>query len=226
MSNQSVDGFQGSQPFINDKEYSSLSLDQLKYILNQKKQGLTDNYKELIEKEKIIRDIRKVDKLNEKVKQGINIKKERKKKSKTKKIKKGNEIKKIKTFDGYFQECIENKEFPADTPPYFREALERAIKEYEQGIEKEKSVFESFAVKYIIRGDPGISPVEFFNRVYKTLEDFFTNHRNIKFGMVLVCLMAQQILGKKGEVVGLKEDKAYFNSGTRSNFVSTDVFIN
>ena len=221
MSNQSTDGFQGSQPFINDKEYSSLSLDQLKYILNQKKQGLTDNYKELIEKEKIIRDIRKVDKLNEKVKQGINIKKERKRKSKTKKIKKGNEIKKIKTFDGYFQECIENKEFPADTPPYFREALERAIKEYEQGIEKEKSVFENFAVKYIIRGDPGISPVEFFNRVYKTLEDFFTNHRNIKFGMVLVCLMAQQILGKKGEVVGLKE--AYFNSGTRSNLVSTDV---
>ena len=223
MSNQSVDGFQGSQPFINDKEYSSLSLDQLKYILNQKKQGLTDNYKELIEKEKIIRDIRKVDKLNEKVKQGINIKKERKRKSKTKKIKKGNEIKKIKTFDGYFQECIENKEFPADTPPYFREALERAIKEYEQGIEKEKSVFENFAVKYIIRGDPGISPVEFFNRVYKTLEDFFTNHRNIKFGMVLVCLMEQQTLGKKREVVGIKEDKAYFNSGTRKNLESTDV---
>ena len=96
MSNQSVDGFQGSQPFISDKEYKSLSLDQLKYILNQKKQRLKDNYKELSEKEKIIRDIRKVDKLSEKVKQGIDIKKERKKKLKTKKIKKGNEIKKIK----------------------------------------------------------------------------------------------------------------------------------
>ena len=68
MSKQSVDGFQGSQPFISDKEYNSLSLDQLKYILNQKKQRLKDNYKELSEKEKIIRDIRKVDKLNEKVK--------------------------------------------------------------------------------------------------------------------------------------------------------------
>ena len=130
---------------------------------------------------------------------------------------------KIKSFDEYFEECIKNKEIPKGTPPYLREALERAIKEYEQGIEKEKSAFENFAVKYIIRGDPGISPVEFFNRVYKTLEDFFTNHRNIKFGMALVCLMAQQILGKKGEVVGLKEDKAYFNSGTRSNLVSTDV---
>ena len=77
MCNQSVDGFQGSQPFISDKEYKSLSLDQLKYILNQKKQGLKDNYKELSEKEKIIRDIRKVDKLNEKVKKSIDIKKKK-----------------------------------------------------------------------------------------------------------------------------------------------------
>ena len=30
MSNQSIDGFQGSQPFINDKEYKNLSLDELK----------------------------------------------------------------------------------------------------------------------------------------------------------------------------------------------------
>ena len=37
MSNQSNDGFQGSHPFINDKEYSRLSLDQLKYILEEKK---------------------------------------------------------------------------------------------------------------------------------------------------------------------------------------------
>ena len=53
---------------ITDKEYKSLSLDQLKHILNQKKQLIKDNYKELSEKEKIIRDIRKVDKLNEKIK--------------------------------------------------------------------------------------------------------------------------------------------------------------
>ena len=75
MSNESVDGFQGSQPFITDNDYKSLSLDQLRYILNQKKQGLKDSYKKLSEKEKIIRDIRKLDKLNEKVKQGIDIKK-------------------------------------------------------------------------------------------------------------------------------------------------------
>ena len=132
-------------------------------------------------------------------------------------------IKKIKSFDEYFQECIENKEFPADTPPYFREALERAIKEYHQGLVKEKSAFENFAVKYIFKGDPGLTPVEYFNKVYKTLEDFFTYHRNIKFSMVLVCLMEQQIISKDKGVVGLNEDKAYFNSGTNINLESTDV---
>ena len=218
MSNQSNDGFQGSQPFITDKQYQNLSLAELKHILEEEKESLKKNYKELDEKQKIIKDIKKLQKLNEKVKQGIDIVKERKK-SKIKKTSHQNDRlrpkpKKIKSFDEYFEQCIKNKEIPKDTPPYLREALERSIKEYEQGIEKEKSAFENFAVKYIIRGDPGISPVEFFNRVYKTLEDFFTNHRNIKFGMVLVCLMEQQTLGKKREVVGIKEDKGYFNSGT------------
>ena len=49
MAKQSVNG---SQPFISDKEYKSLSLDQLKHMLNQKKQLIKDNYKELSEKEK------------------------------------------------------------------------------------------------------------------------------------------------------------------------------
>ena len=56
-----------------------MSLDQLRYILNQKKKTIKKSYKELSEKEKIIRDIRKLDKLNEKVKQGIDIKKKLKK---------------------------------------------------------------------------------------------------------------------------------------------------
>ena len=61
---------------ITDKEYKSLSLAELKKILNQKKQIIRENYKELTEKEKIIRDIRKVDKLNEKIKKGVDIRKE------------------------------------------------------------------------------------------------------------------------------------------------------
>ena len=132
-------------------------------------------------------------------------------------------IKKIKSFDEYFQECIENKEFPADTPPYFREALERAIKEYDLGFVKEKSAFEDFAVKYIFEGDPSLTPIEYFNKVYSSLEYFFTNHRNIKFSMVLVCLMEQQILSKDKGVVGLNESKAYFISGTHNNLESKNV---
>ena len=52
MSNQSENGFQGSQPFITDNQYKSLSLEQLRYILNQKKESIKKNYKELSEKEK------------------------------------------------------------------------------------------------------------------------------------------------------------------------------
>ena len=44
MSNQES-GFQGSQPFITDDEYKSLSLGQLKYILSQKKKDLSSSYK-------------------------------------------------------------------------------------------------------------------------------------------------------------------------------------
>ena len=211
MSNQSVDGFQGSQPFITDKEYQNLSLDELKYILQEEKQRLKD--KELGEKQKLIKDIKKLKRLNEKVEKGIDIKKPRKK----------SKPNKIKTFDEYFEECIKNKEIPSDTPSYLREALEKAVKEYLQGIEKEKSAFENFAVKYIIEGDSNLTPVEYFNKIYATLKNFFTYHRNIKFSMVLVCLMEQQILSKDKRVVGLKEDKTYFHSGTHINLESTNV---
>ena len=95
--------------------------------------------------------------------------------------------------------------------------------EYEQGIEKEKSAFENFANKYTIEGDPDLIPVEYFDKIYETLKNFFTYHINIKFSMVLVCLMEQQILNKERGVVGLKEDKAYFNSGTQINLKSINV---
>ena len=42
MSNQ-ANGFKVSEPFITDKEYKSLSLEQLKYVLSQKKKGLSSN---------------------------------------------------------------------------------------------------------------------------------------------------------------------------------------
>ncbi|CAH3181174.1 unnamed protein product, partial [Porites evermanni] len=216
MSNQFDNGFQGSQPFITDNQYKSLSLDQLRYILSQKKKTIQKSYKELSEKEKLIRDIRRLDKLNEKVKQGVDIKKKYKKKKDTTKKKK------IKTFEEYFEECIKNKKIPPDTPSYLREALERAMREYDQGLIKEKSSLENFVNKYVIEGEPGSSPVEFLNMKFNILKEFFTHHKNIKFELVLVCLMEQQIFSKDKGVVGLKQDKAYFRSGVRKNLNSTD----
>ena len=41
--------------------------------------------------------------------------------------------------------------------------------------------------------------------------------------MILVCLMEQQDIHKNKGVVGLKQDRAYFRSGTHINLKSTDV---
>ena len=221
MSNQSVNGFKGSQPFITDNEYKNLSLDQLRYILNEKKKTIKKSYKELNEKEKIIRDIRRLDKLNEKVKKGIDIKKKYKKK-KTPVVRTA-PSKKIKTFDEYFEECIKNKKIPKDTPSYLREALERAMKEYDQGLEKEKSALEDFANKYIIQGIPGLTPQDFFDAIYKTLIDFFTYHRNIKAKLVLVCIMEKQTIQQNVGITNIEEVKAYFISDTHINLKSTNV---
>ncbi|CAH3171239.1 unnamed protein product [Porites evermanni] len=217
MSNQ-TNGFQGSQPFITDKQFQNLSLDEIRHIIQEEREELKKDYNELEERRKLIKQYQKLQKAREKVRKGIDIKKERKKKVK-KEIKK----KKIKSFEDYFEECIKNKEIPPDTPSYLREALERAIKEHNQGLIKEKSSLENFANKYVIKGEPGLSPVDFLNKIYNTLEEFFTYHRNIKFNMLLVCLMEQQLLSKDQGVIGLNESKAYFTSGIRKNLKSTDL---
>ena len=219
MSNQSENGFQGSQPFITDNEYKSLSLDQLRYILNQKKKTIQKSYKELSEKEKIIRDIRKLDKLNEKVNQGIDIKKKYKKKKAP--VKKKTLSKKIKTFDEYFQECIKNKEIPKDTPQYFKEALERAMLEYNQGLLKEKSALSGFANKYVIEGMTGLKPMLFFKEVEDTLLDFLTYHKNIKFRLILVGIIEKTSYNKDG-IRSIETVKGYFNSDTLENLRSNN----
>ena len=213
MSNQLENGFQGSQPFITDNEYKSLSLDQLRYILNQKKKTIQKSYKELSEKEKIIRDIRKLDKLNEKVKQGIDIKKKYKKKT--------THSKKIKTFDEYFKECIKNKKIPKDTPPYLREALERAMLEYKQGLLKEKSALSGFANKYVIEGMTGLKPLLFFKDVEDTLLNFLAYHKNIKFRLILVGIIEKTTYNKDG-ISSIETVKGYFNSETLENLRSSD----
>ena len=136
MSNQE-NGFQGSQPFITDKQFQNLSLDEIRHIIAQEKEELKKDYKELASRRKLINQYKKLVEARQKVKSGIDIKKNLKKKLKkdtkvidipgrltiTRKINK----KKIKTFDEYFKECIKNREIPKDTPPYLKEALERAM---------------------------------------------------------------------------------------------------
>ena len=76
-----------------------------------------------------------------------------------------------------------------DAPSYLRKALERALKEYDQGIIKEKSALEEFADKYVIKGESGVTLFQFFKAKAPQLKDFLRNHRNIKVRFVLVCLM-------------------------------------
>ena len=215
-----------SQPFVTDKEFQGMSLDEIKYILAQEKEELKKDYTELQKRTRLIREYKRVMKLREKVKKGVDIKKEYKSKTHAKDLKKtssGGPTKQLKSFDEYFEECIKNREIPKDTPLYLRKALERAMYEYEQGLEREKSALEGFVNKYVIQGIPGLSPEQFYERINKTLRDFFTYHRNIKSRLVLVCIMEKQNIQQNVGVVGLEEDKAYFHSFTLTNFKTTNV---
>ena len=166
-----------------NKQLMSLSLDELKKILSKDKQEVKKDYKELEEKMKVIEKIKKVRKIGNKIKQG---------KIKPKKIKSKVVTKKIKSFEDYFEECIKNKKIPKDTPDYLRKALERAIKEYEEGIEVEKSALNEFAKKYIIKGKSGFLPYQFFEYYYSTIKKFIKNHRNTKIRFVLICMMEKK----------------------------------
>ena len=182
-------------------DLSNLSIAELKKIKKDNKQKLKKEYKQ-----KLIDDIKKIQELRKKIKP--------KTKTKTK-------TKTIKTFEEYFQDCIKNKTIPPDTPSYLRKALERALREYDQGIEKEKSSLEGFANKYIVKGKNEVTPFEFFKSKSTYLKEFLRNHRNIKVRFVLVCLMEQMSGDRKLSLT--VQDKAYFNSDTYINLESTDV---
>ena len=75
MSNQSVNGFQGSQPFITDKQFQNLSLAEIKSILEQEKEALKKDYNELEQRQRLIKQYKKLVEARNKVRQGIDIKK-------------------------------------------------------------------------------------------------------------------------------------------------------
>ena len=174
---------------MSSENLNNLSQEELNKIL---KEEYEKNNK--TKKERTIQLIKKRQKQNEKLTQIKNkskLKTKRKPKLKTKRKPKLKQ--KIKTFDEYFQECIKNKTIPKDTPPYFEKALERAMKEYEEGIKYEKSALSNFAEKYVIDGKPGLTPLQFFAEKVARIKDFLRNHRNIKVRMILACEMEQQI---------------------------------
>ena len=132
---------------------------------------------------------------------------------------------KIKTFDEYFQECIKNKSIPEDTPDYLKKALERAMKEYDNGRKHEKSALENFAEKYVIDGKPKIFPFEYFAEKATQVKEFLRNHRSIKVRMILVCIMEKHESvdgGRKSITTG---SKTYFNAETYINLESTEVKV-
>ena len=181
-------------------DLTNLSISELKKIKKNIKKEIKADYKK-----KLIDDINKLQKVRDKIKF--------KPKSKPK----------PKSFEEYFQDCIKNKTIPSDTPSYLRKALERALKEYDQGIEKEKSSLEGFANKYVVKGKTDITPFEFFKSKAAYLKEFLRNHRNIKVRFVLVCMMEQMGKSSDGKLSLTIQDKAYFNSETHINLESTDV---
>ena len=167
MSNQ-ANGSWASAPFVTDKQFQNLSLDEIMQIIEAQKEGLKKDYKELNSRKRLIKLYKRLTKAREKVRKGIDIKKEYKKK------------KKIKTFEEYFEECIKNKEIPPDTPEYLRKSLERALYEHEQEIKTKKSALNNLAITYIFEGIPGLRPAEFFSRIYASLIILVEENRNVQ----------------------------------------------
>ena len=166
MSKQTV---KRSQNF-SDKQLQNMSLDEIKKIVSQEKEDLKKDYKELEKKKKLIEKYRKLQYFREKVKKGKVVSKPTSK-NKPKVVSKTHSNR-LKTFEDYFEECIKNRKIPKDTPSYLRKALQRVINEYNQGVELEKSSLNGFAKKYIIKGEPDVLPLDFFDKKKPIIKKF------------------------------------------------------
>ena len=221
---------------------TSMSLDELKKIIKEKKKEVKKDYKELREKEKLIKQYKKLTKVGEKIRKGKNIIK----KPKHKKIKSFQEYfeecirnKKIPNdTPPYLRKALERaileyeKKNKQPLLKYEKNTKQPLLLEYEKDPEKElekdivikeeKSALWDFANKYIIKGIPNNTPDEYFIEIKNKLKDFFTFNRNIKFNMILVCIMEQENF-KQETIIEKEEGKAYFVTGNLINMNSTDV---
>ena len=221
----------------------NLSIEELKKLVKEKNEEVKKLEQER-EKEKLILACKKLQKKEEKLIQEKNEIKQKSKpkskpksktksktkskpksKSKSKPKQKPIPKQKIKTFDEYFQECIKNKTIPKDTSHYLKKALERAMKEYDEGIKHEKSALSKFAENYTIDGKPGLTPIQFFAEKATRIKDCLRNHRNIKVRMILICEMESQESIDGGRKSLRHFTKVYFNTETYINLEKTDVKV-
>ncbi len=182
-----------------------LPLDQIKKIVKKEEKALKKEYSELVEKKKLIERYKKLRKARQKVRGKITIKKS-----------------KPKSFQEYFDECIKNRKIPEDTPPHFRKAIEKVLKQYKSKIIKTKSAMGNSINQYQIEGDPNLTPNQFFNKNKKKIINFLRNNKNKKVNFVLLCNMQQPLYDQKG-FVGYREDDAYFRTNTKKVLESTNV---
>ena len=92
----STDKVIGNYSSLEGVDIQNLSIDKLKLLRKKYIDEMKNSYNKFAQKKKLIKDIKKLQKIREDINNGVDIKK---------KIK----PKKIKTFDEYFQECIKNK---------------------------------------------------------------------------------------------------------------------
>ena len=197
--------------------------------LRDKKKLIKEEYEKIkklkqeIRDEKLMLAYEKLQKQKEKLSQEKEKRKQKSKpkpKTKQKSKPKPKPKQKIKTFDEYFQECIKNKTIPKDTPPYLKKALERAMKEYDEGIKHEKSALSNFAEKYVIDGKPGLTPLQFFAEKVPQIKEFLRNHLNTKVRMILVCIMERITAPGGGRVA---HEVFYFNTETFIILEKTEI---
>ena len=188
------------------KEFQNMTLEQIRELVKKEEKALKKEYSELAERNKLIKRFQKIQKVRKKVRKGINIKKKPKK----------------KLFQDYFNECIQNRKIPEDTPLYLKKALQKALKQYDEKIVKTKSAIDEFARQYVIEGDPKMMPKDFFEKNKNIIINFLNKNNNNKVNFVLVCDMQQPFFDKNG-LAGHKEDKTYFRTETNSVLKSTNI---
>ena len=204
---------------MSSENLNNLSIKELKKLVKEKNE-VVKKLEQEEEKEKLIQAYKKLQKKEKKLRQ-----ENQESKTKTKTKQKSIPKQKAKSFDEYFQECIKNKIIPKDTPPYFKKALLRAMKEYEAGIKHEKSAFKKFAEKFVIDGKPGLTPIQYFTEKEARIKDFLRNHRNIKVRMILICEMERKESIDGGRKFFTQTTKAHFNTDIHKNLESTDVKV-